>query len=401
MPPCWCKFRGCNGKDIRRSTKKYHTDKDRRQVSESVVDEAHRNWTASPAPTPQNYSAEADISQANTSVELTTHERISTIRSPHAPEDIDHRDDAENRGRIYMEEVALRDAAVGHGIDDIGELAEEEEEEEEGEGRAPTGDGPSHNRVSTTSSSGVNPGVSVSGPLGLSHPLSSDPRYPDENTPDPFQLNISSQPSMAPITPLNTHTPMFLLYLLVSWLHTTSQLAFPACRAVLIVVGQILASAGLAFHQQHTPYKSLSSVMTNLGVEPVFQVLPVCATCLEVYPSNYASSSSCIHCSAPLFKNIKCLDRRKPSAKDIPRPLLQFPTRSIEAQLHDILAIPGMEDVLDAWRTKARDPGVLQDNFDGKVCHELQGPDGRIFFENPPALGCDELRIGLTLGVDW
>lgn len=82
--------------------------------------------------------------------------------------------------------------------------------------------------------------------------------------------------------------------------------------------------------------------------------------------------------------------------------MLQFPTKSIEQQLREILMVDGIEDVLEEWRTKPRQLGEYLDNFDGKICRTLTGEDGRPFFENPlPPDHKDELRIGLTLGVDW
>ncbi|KAL0957724.1 hypothetical protein HGRIS_001504 [Hohenbuehelia grisea] len=42
----------------------------------------------------------------------------------------------------------------------------------------------------------------------------------------------------------------------------------------------------------------------------------------------------------------------------------------------------------------------MTDNFDGEVCKSLPGADGCPFFENPRPPGAEELRIGLTLGVD-
>jgi hypothetical protein len=70
-----------------------------------------------------------------------------------------------------------------------------------------------------------------------------------------------------------------------------------------------------------------------------------------------------------------------------------------------MLSAPGVEAELDEWRKLDRKPGVYQDNFDGDICKNLKAPDGSKFFANGPAEkenGPDgELRIALTLGVDW
>lgn len=64
--------------------------------------------------------------------------------------------------------------------------------------------------------------------------------------------------------------------------------------------------------------------------------------------------------------------------------------------------IPDVEDELDAWRLKTRIPGEYEDQFDGRICQELPGHDGLPFFHPElAAMPENELRIGLTLGVDW
>ncbi|KAI0054356.1 hypothetical protein BV25DRAFT_1951632 [Artomyces pyxidatus] len=70
-----------------------------------------------------------------------------------------------------------------------------------------------------------------------------------------------------------------------------------------------------------------------------------------------------------------------------------------------LLAVPGVENELDKWRHSSRTPGKYKDIFDGLICQELKGHDGLPFFANEPgslsAGPNGELRIGLTLGVDW
>jgi hypothetical protein len=193
-----------------------------------------------------------------------------------------------------------------------------------------------------------------------------------------------------------------MVYLLVAWLHTQCKLAFTACGAVLVVVAHILMAAGVVYDDgQRSTYVSLTSVINNIGVEPVFQVLPMCPECMEPYPSSRAANSCCDRCAAPLFKKIPRLDRRRRTGENVVRPLLQCPSMSIESQLRAILDVPGMEDEMDHWRSVPRSPGVYNDIFDGRVTRELKGPDGRPFFENPAPAGSTELRIGVVLGFDW
>ncbi|KAH9924357.1 hypothetical protein B0H21DRAFT_712451, partial [Amylocystis lapponica] len=73
--------------------------------------------------------------------------------------------------------------------------------------------------------------------------------------------------------------------------------------------------------------------------------------------------------------------------------------------LVDILAVEGMEDLMDGWRKLARKPGFYRDIFDGAIAKGLLGPDGKPFFSNDISdrdKGPNgELRIALEWGVDW
>jgi hypothetical protein len=302
------------------------------------------------------------------------------------------RHEAEERGRRYEE--AMGGSPVHQ--DDLGDLDEDvDDPPEQSSDSAPTRSSfqpPSPLHEQTT-------------PLDvpLHDVLEADPRFPNENATDPYFVS-SANTDTARITPLNTHPSIFQLYMLVAWLHTQCKLAFTACAAVLVVFGHILAAAGLAFGQdQRTPYVSLASVMNNTGIEPAFQILVVCPNCLEPYPSGRSSTSSCDRCASPLFRPAKGNTPVQESAGGgkPARPLLQAPHMSIEAQLRAILAMPGMEDHMESWRSTERVPGTRKDIFDGNVTKGLRGPDGKTFFENPLPKDCTELRVGVVAGLDW
>ncbi|KAK0470420.1 uncharacterized protein EV420DRAFT_1616565 [Desarmillaria tabescens] len=149
-------------------------------------------------------------------------------------------------------------------------------------------------------------------------------------------------------------------------------------------------------------YHTLPSITNHLGIEPVFQVLPVCPECMEVYLASTTHDQACIRCHSSIFKFTQSRDSCSAAAgSEKSRAWLQFPMKSIEAQLHDIIAVQGMEDILEAWRGKPRQPGEYIDNFDGAICQELKGQDGWLFFENPRLTDDTELQIGLTLSMDW
>lgn len=151
-------------------------------------------------------------------------------------------------------------------------------------------------------------------------------------------------------------------------------------------------------------YASLPSVMTALNADPIFHICPVCPTCLKVYPSNSQSNTSC--CSKPLFITTPtpAEQRHGETTRRQAKPILQFLYKSLEEQLAEILALPGMEDEIEKGVQKANRPrdGTYSTIFDGDICRELPtNDDGRFFYPTEAELESGELRIGVTLGIDW
>ncbi|KAI0028003.1 hypothetical protein K488DRAFT_74110 [Vararia minispora EC-137] len=80
---------------------------------------------------------------------------------------------------------------------------------------------------------------------GLSLPSTApafDPRYPNENTPDPFLSPATTSSRNVTITPQNTHPVFYIMYLTVAWLHSHWKLPFLACNAVLRIFIIIVAA---------------------------------------------------------------------------------------------------------------------------------------------------------------
>jgi hypothetical protein len=230
--------------------------------------------------------------------------------------------------------------------------------------------------------------------------MSSDsPAAPRSNSPDVQATNPRYVPPFSPLqqslsTPAAIHPnpAVYILYVLVLWLHTMFHLPFRACNAVLTVFAHMLAINGTLTHPPIMT--TLPSILSILGGDPTFCILPVCPRCLQVHPSTTPCPNSCKDCQDPLFYS--------KSAKSTYIPRLQFPHKPLEEQLHAILSVPGMEDALEAWRKTARQEGKYNDIFDGAVCKEIKSHDGGLFFDNVDGKAPDnELRIGVTLGVDW
>ena len=224
---------------------------------------------------------------------------------------------------------------------------------------------------------------------GLNVPL-------DEDDPDPFFQKTEPESTQN----LSTLPPHLLcIYAFTTWLHLQFHLPRVACNALLSVFACILAFIA---PNLDSPLVTLKSVNRHLGVSVPFQVLPVCPSCKEVYPSNENTPDVCSHCETELF--ISRFTNRGNKRKERV-PVLKYPYLPISDQLGAILAIPGIEKLLDSWRTVPRVPGLKKDIFDGNITKNLKAPDGTAFFANEGEQDrCGpngELRIGLALGVDW
>ena len=225
---------------------------------------------------------------------------------------------------------------------------------------------------------------------------------PESDASDPFQY---TPPPARPLwTPAEVHPnrAVSILYLLVLYLHTQFHLAFRACAAVLVVLAIAFRAAGSPI--EPPMFTTLPPVIHHLGADVSMKICPVCPNCSKVFPSTIPPNSSCDRCAHPLFQT-----KVKPASKQqrteptqVPKPHLQFPSKSIEDYLTTMLAVPGMEDEMEAWRKKTRVQGTYTDIFDGEVCRTIKGVDGSPFFH--PAAGVlepNELRIGVSLGADW
>ncbi|RPD77473.1 hypothetical protein L226DRAFT_521134 [Lentinus tigrinus ALCF2SS1-7] len=143
-----------------------------------------------------------------------------------------------------------------------------------------------------------------------------------------------------------------------------------AADVIISITGLVFCELGYTSLVPALP-KSLTGVMAMLHVNNIIHELPTCPACLRVHPES--------------------------------KPRLRSPFKTITEQLASILAVPGNEDLVNAWKLLPRFLGRLRDIFDGAVCHRVHGPDGKPFFKYDPLEddGPDgELRIGLALGLD-
>ena len=222
----------------------------------------------------------------------------------------------------------------------------------------------------------------------------------DTQAPDPFRRS-PYKPCPIP-TPDDVHPQpaVYLIYLTVLWLHTQCKLSFRACNTLLVIMSVILSTAAVTIDPPLCT--TLATIMSQLHADAQFQELPVCISCLKPFPATSPGESVCDVCGTPLYNTQLTVVQQRGgrTTRARPKPFLRSPYKSLEEQLIEL--VPEIEAVVDSWRTKLRTAGKYTDHFDGDVCKTLEGPDGLPFFRpDLRELPDGELRIGVTLGVDW
>lgn len=173
----------------------------------------------------------------------------------------------------------------------------------------------------------------------------------DENNPDPFHEALVDAESLPPRSSVHTDDGVYMLYVLVTWLHSQFHLPFRACNTILMVFALILHTFGVVV--SGPILTTLPSVMSKLKVEPTFRVLPVCPRCLEVCPDKPKTHKNCTACGTNLYKTGRTQSGKSYSDRE-PVPELRFPYKSLASQLAKIISLPGMEEELEQWRQKDR-----------------------------------------------
>jgi hypothetical protein len=249
MPPCHCKYNACAGTNVTWGTFKDHEKKDRLadlQASLGLRRVAHSHTSlpaaGPPIPTPPTGTASPPppstllLGHSSTTVTAPMGCSISAPRPMSAgldlhPAELQGRDEAEERGRRLME-TTLESFDPRN---DLGDL--DEQGEDEVNGLADPGASAEQGLIEMDAHR-VEPVDQDAGLNGL--PLhkvpDADPRFPGENTPDPFMVAGASTCIRPAITLQSTNsTALYMLYMLVAWLHTQNQLAFAVCSAVLVI----------------------------------------------------------------------------------------------------------------------------------------------------------------------
>jgi hypothetical protein len=399
MEACFCKFKGCCGTEVPIRTHQYHKRKDRLAALVAPYNVGRPHVLTPPVPRPPSLPPNAIVQILPSPAEAPPSPR------PPSPLSMNIDDFSPVPLEPSLDELGLayeQELTGGCSMPELADISSDESEEDDEDEDEPEEDQtmrpPPDDHPGSRPSSMPNVGA-----FRLREPVTSDPRYSGENDIDPFyeppQLHRQARVQVGQVPNF-----LFLLYILVAWLHTQCKVAFKACNVVLVVVMHILASAGAVdLRTGKAAYESLQSVLRNMDVEPDLKVLPVCPACQEPYPASREGPFLCSRCNTPVFSVTSSHDSRRANVPRLVKPILQCPYMSIEAQLRAILAVPGMVNAMDGWRSSHRTAGQYHDMFDGLVARQVRGVDGEPFFINPLIFpdGHQELRIGLVLGFDW
>ncbi|KAJ7583887.1 hypothetical protein C8J56DRAFT_1166808 [Mycena floridula] len=359
--------------------------------------------TASRAVVASAHSADPTVSALDlppvVEPELSFNPEISTLvpgeSAPMVDSPVSHIEAMEAVGRL-IQEIAVGDGAAFEpiSIDDWEQGDEEQPWEEEPGASEPS---PPPSPLPFRSPSPI-PGPAIPSRSKIAaFRAHTDPK--GENSPDPF-LHEPSLPFIPP-TPADIHPNSFvyIIYLLVLWLHTQCHLPFWACNAILVVFGIVLRST--AAPVDPPMYDTLKSVLNIMSAEPTFRILPVCPKCQDVYPSDIEFTAKCSQCQHPLFKTTPtpAEARRGRTAREKPVPFLQFPEKSLQEQLAAVLQVPGIEELIEQSLHHEHVSDVYKNIFDGRICRNLEAPDVTKFFKlTPEQEAAGELRF-LIYGV--
>ncbi|KAG1723043.1 hypothetical protein EDB19DRAFT_1916291 [Suillus lakei] len=182
------------------------------------------------------------------------------------------------------------------------------------------------------------------------------PAQEGEDNPDPFFVPDGLEEEGA--TDLK-HLPPHLLsvYAVVSWLHLQYHLPQAACNALLSIFACILLFISPRIE---LPFVTLPSSNRVLGIDSSIYILAVCPSCRNVFPPACSphSQDTCPTCHLDLFlpdENARGNQRANKT------PIVRYPYLPLSDQLKSLLKIPGLERLLDDWRSKPRAPNQYRD----------------------------------------
>lgn len=192
-----------------------------------------------------------------------------------------------------------------------------------------------------------------------------------------------------------------IILTMVAFLHTRHNVSFRACAILLFTLNAIFLALGCVTLEAQIPI-NLTTVITRLDLDDRFQVFPLCKKCHRIFKSNIPSDTLCPDCGNALFRTVSHTLFRRLSGRNPPSPppICSVPMQALSSLLVEFLSRPGMEYAIESyWKTRTCKDGFRADIMDGDIWKTAKGPDGKLFFD--PEDTSDELRIGVTMSLDW
>jgi hypothetical protein len=220
--------------------------------------------------------------------------------------------------------------------------------------------------------------------------------------PEPELVYEAPEPAADVLASSSPHWFWRIVLLLTTYLHLHFHLPHRACILLLKVLRIIFIASHMIKADDRVPV-TLTTTFNRLNLQDTFKIHPVCPDCRRVFPPGDAAPVWCTFCTALLFEGLDDISDLgiTPPKTRAKKPKIQCPQRPLSSCLPAFLNRPGIEEVLDEWRSYESQPGKLNTVMDGRVWKTLPGHDGKPFFDNSPDRSePDELRIGITLGFD-
>ena len=120
----------------------------------------------------------------------------------------------------------------------------------------------------------------------------------DQDNPEPFMVNEKFHADDVDLSHVPLHS--LIIYMVVSWLDLPFHLFQVACQALLVILGCIMLALQPSLSSM-LPFITLQLSHCVLGVDKPIITLPVCPSCLNVFPPAGSLHMQETCCDVPLF----------------------------------------------------------------------------------------------------
>ncbi|EPQ57917.1 hypothetical protein GLOTRDRAFT_91486 [Gloeophyllum trabeum ATCC 11539] len=189
----------------------------------------------------------------------------------------------------------------------------------------------------------------------------------------------------------------------VAFLNIKYHVTFRACSLILWTMRTIFIALGHLAQNDKMP-TTLTSVIYNFELEDRFQISPACPVCHELFAPSSGPDSTCPHCDVGIFQPQNRTLFESLTGRSAPRllPKVAVPISPLSNLLVDFLAEGENESICEQWLDyEPSEAGEYHSMLDGDVPRTVKDNNGKRFFARTSLSQPNELRIGVTLSLDW